>query len=183
MLYLQETSSETVFVDRFEDVNTLHCFRVIRLWEQNPALLLVSPGLLPFATLAKTVSPAALLKQVADKVEAIASPDQQRNVSACAQLLAGLKYDDRFIRAFLRKELMQESTVYQEIIRRGIQQGRQEGESIVISRQLMRKFGGLPAALQARLQQLSIEQLEELAEGLFDFSTIQDLVNWLDAHS
>jgi predicted transposase/invertase (TIGR01784 family) len=181
VIYLQETASESVLIDRFKDINTFHRYRVVRLWEEDPAPLLASPGLIPLATLAQTNSPAALLGQVAGKVDTIDLPDQQREISACAQLLAGLRYDNRLIRAFLREELMQESVVYQEIIQRGIQQGRQQGELAVILRQLTRKLGSVSPEIQAKLQSLSAEKLEELAEVLLDLSTVQDLANWLEA--
>lgn len=46
-------------------------------------------------------------------------------------------------------------------------------------RQLRRRIGNLSPQLQERISQLSIEQLENLAEALLDFSTEGDLVAWL----
>jgi Domain of unknown function (DUF4351) len=39
--------------------------------------------------------------------------------------------------------------------------------------------GTLPADLQARVERLSVPQLEVLSETLFDLSTIADLESWL----
>jgi hypothetical protein len=36
--------------------------------------------------------------------------------------------------------------------------------------------------MQARLQALSLNQLEELGEALLDFSSAADLADWLQAH-
>lgn len=69
----------------------------------------------------------------------------------------------------------------QEGIERGLEQGRQEGEIAVITRLLSRKFGTVDAEVQERLRQLSIAQLEDLAEALLDFSTQADLISWLNA--
>ncbi|MEH1845622.1 MAG: hypothetical protein V7L25_11650 [Nostoc sp.] len=57
----------------------------------------------------------------------VKAQSQQRNISACTQLLAGLKYDNNLITSLLPEELMQESVVYQRIIRQGIEQGIEQG--------------------------------------------------------
>nr|WP_242042595.1 DUF4351 domain-containing protein [Leptolyngbya sp. FACHB-541] len=83
-----------------------------------------------------------------------------------------------------REEVMEIVTSWmQEGIERGLEQGRQEGEIAVISRLLSRKFGAVDAALQECLRQLSIAQLEDLAEALLDFSTKADLMDWLNRRS
>ena len=70
---------------------------------------------------------------------------------------------------------MRESAIYQEIL----QEGRQEGETLLVLRLLTRRFGTLSLELRSQIQQLSIEQLEELGEALLDFSSIRDLTDWL----
>lgn len=60
VIFLQETTSDLTRVDYYEDTNTRHRYRVVRLWEQNPALFLTNPGLLPFAPLTQTDSPQTL---------------------------------------------------------------------------------------------------------------------------
>lgn len=56
---------------------------------------------------------------------------------------------------------------------------RQEQTLEVVMRQLRRRIGNLSQQLSKRISQLSIEQLENLAEALLDFSTEGDLVVWL----
>ncbi|MEH2239859.1 Rpn family recombination-promoting nuclease/putative transposase [Nostoc sp.] len=56
---------------------------------------------------------------------------------------------------------------------------RQEQTLEVVMRQLRRRIGNLTQQLQDSISQLSIEQLENLAEALLDFSTEGDLVAWL----
>ncbi|WP_392534479.1 hypothetical protein [Nostoc sp. C117] len=58
-----------MFIEQFTDTNTVHRFRVIRIWEQDPAPLLAFVGLLPLAVLARTDSPESLLEQVAAQVD------------------------------------------------------------------------------------------------------------------
>ena len=51
--------------------NTWHRYTVIKLWEQDPTPLLVSPALLPLAPLARADRPVELLKKVIDRVAQI----------------------------------------------------------------------------------------------------------------
>ena len=125
------------------------------------------------AALAQTDSPTTLLEQVAAQVDMIEEPEQQRNISACVEMLASLRFDKDFIQQFLREELMRESSIYQEIL--------QEGKRDTIIRQLKRRIGSVSPELQAYIQKLSIEQLDTLSEAVLDFSNAADLTVWLQS--
>ena len=131
-------------------------------------------------------SPTALLEQVAARVDMIEEPNQQRNISVCVEVLARLKFDENLIRQFLREDLMRESPLYQEIlqegVQQGIQQGIQQGEVTLTLRLLTRRLGSVPPQLRSQIQQLSTTQVEALGEALLDFSSTQDLVDWLQTH-
>jgi predicted transposase/invertase (TIGR01784 family) len=62
VIYLAPSQSERVYQTRFEQVNTVHSFEVIRLWEQPFEAFLASPGLLPFAVLGRVEDPVAALE-------------------------------------------------------------------------------------------------------------------------
>ena len=51
---------------------------------------------------------------------------------------------------------------------------------MLILRQSPRRVGAVEPELQERIRQLSLTQLETLAEVLLDFSSSADLVNWLE---
>ncbi|AHB87642.1 protein of unknown function DUF2887 [Thermosynechococcus sp. NK55a] len=70
----------------------------------------------------------------------------------------------------------------EEGLHQGLQQGLQEGEVLVILRQLRRRFGSVPRDLEERIRQLSISQIEALAEALLDFRELEEVAAWL-AHS
>ena len=186
VIFLKQTQAEAADVDQLAVGNTVHRYRILRLWEQDPVPLMANPALLPLAVLARTDSPTTLLQQVAAQVDMIEEPQQQRNISACAEVLAGLKFEKDLIRQFLREELMRESVIYQEILQVGRQQGRQEGRqeegANLVLRLLARRLGQLTPELNSQIQALSVAQLEELGEALLDFSTRQDLIDWLQAH-
>lgn len=50
----------------------------------------------------------------------------------------------------------------------------------MIMRPLTRLFGTLDADLQARIRSSSTDRLEDLSEALLDFSSVGDLVTWLE---
>jgi hypothetical protein len=58
----------------------------------------------------------------------------------------------------------------------GRQEGRKEGDLAILSKQLRRRFGELPAWAVARLSQADAEQLEAWAERIFDARDVADLL-------
>ncbi len=184
VIFLKQTTNEIVFSEEYRDRTTSHRYRVIRLWEQDPAIFLANPALLPLATLTRTDSPQALLGQVAELVARIEDIQQRQNISGCAEIIAGMRFKKDLIRQLFREEIMRESVIYQDILQQGIQQGKQEGKqeealSLVI-RLLVRRVGKIDLMVEERIRELSIEQLEGLGEALLDFSQVADLVDWLE---
>ena len=55
-----------------------------------------------------------------------------------------------------------------------------EGEVKIILRQLTRRFSNLSPNTIIQIQQLNSDQLETLADKVFDFTTQNDLDAWLD---
>ena len=64
-----------------------------------------------------------------------------------------------------------------------MQQGLQQGKSNLVMRLLTQKLGTLSESIQARVLQLSSDQLDSLTESLLDFNTVDNLVNWLEEMS
>ncbi|MEQ8539214.1 MAG: DUF4351 domain-containing protein [Coleofasciculus sp. D1-CHI-01] len=172
VIFLQETTSEVVFTEEYRDSTTLHRYRVIRLWEQNPAPFLANPTLLPLATLARTDEPQGLLAHLPEQVARIPNREQRQNISGCTEILAGLRFEKDLIRRFLREDMMRGSVIYQDIL--------QQGAFKLIRSQLNWRLGEIEPALLERVRELSPEQLDNLAVALFNFSEVRDLADWLD---
>lgn len=85
------------------------------------------PGLLPFAVLSQTNDPAQVLTQISQITEQIADRRVKSNLMAASAILAGLVLESEVIQRIIRSDIMQESTMYQEILRQGKEQGRAEG--------------------------------------------------------
>jgi predicted transposase/invertase (TIGR01784 family) len=82
---------------------------------------------------------------------------------------------------------LQQTRVYQEAIAegevRGLERGRTQGEQGLVLKQLIRKLGKIDPEVQARVNSLSIENVEFLGEALLDFTQMADLLSWLDGDS
>ena len=192
VIFLQETEDKNAFINVYQDVNTTHYYQVIRMWEQDPVLFLNNPALLPLAPLTRTNAPQDLLSQVAESVAKIEEIEIKRDIVACTEILAGLRFEKKLISQLLREDIMRESVIYQDILQKGEEKGRKEGEKRgeqrgrelgeqrTIIRLLNRRFGELDSSLVDRITTLNIEKLDNLADALLDFSNINDLVNWLN---
>jgi len=174
VVYLQQTSSGLAQQTSFVLERTRHEFDVIRLWEQPSASFFNSPGLLPFAVLSQVDDRVQVLQQVALAIDRLPDQRMQNNIAASTAILSGLVLKEALIQRILRRDLMQESVIYQSIL--------QEGSLSLLLRQLNRKVGALSAELQTQIQALPRTQLEELGEALLDFDGLADLVHWLQTH-
>lgn len=65
----------------------------------------------------------------------------------------------------------------------GIQTGIQKGKEELVVLQLKHRFGSVSSEMAERLNDLSSEQLNELAEALLDFKTTADLQIWLSRNN
>ena len=179
VIYLRKSQSPLVRQNYYQRGKTNHQFEVIRLWEMPSEPLLRSPGLFPFAILAQTENRDNLLRQIAQEIDKIRDSRQQSNVAASTAILAGLLLNKDIIQRLLKKDIMQESIIYQEIKAEGLQ----EGEAKLVLRQLNRRIGSISSKLSRKIQSLSVEQLENLGEDLLDFESRQDLEQWLENES
>lgn len=77
---------------------------------------------------------------------------------------------------------LKNTKVYAEALQEGLQEGQKKAlaqERALVIRLLKREVGELPKATLAYVDQLSLMQLEDLAEALLDFGELADLENWL----
>jgi len=159
VIYLKQTGSELVYQTSFTMERTRHEFDVIRLWEQPASLFLQYPGLIPFAVLGESADAEETLRQAAQRVDQIADPQTQANLMAASGILAGLKLEEDIIYRILRRDIMQESTVY-----RSIQREAQEERDRAIAINLLRR--GVAIDIIAPSTGLSIEEVQQLQQQI-----------------
>jgi predicted transposase/invertase (TIGR01784 family) len=115
VIYLKPTTSELVCQTSFTLENTRHDFQVIRLWEQPASLFLQYRGLIPFAALGQSESPAEMLRQATQIMNQIEDSTTQANLMAASAILAGLRLEQDVIYSLVRRDIMQESVIYRSI--------------------------------------------------------------------
>lgn len=171
VIYLQQTNSELVQQTTFTLEETFHRFQVLRLWEQSTSVFLQYPGLLPFAVLTNTNSPAETLRQVASEISNINDQRTQSNVAASTFILAGLVLDQNIIQQLLRREVMRESVTYQAILAEGLAEGRAEGRAEGIQEGIQEGIRlvavnllkeGISVEAIAKATGLTVEQVQQL---------------------
>ncbi|NEP77947.1 MAG: DUF4351 domain-containing protein [Okeania sp. SIO3B3] len=85
---------------------------------------------------------------------------------------------------------MQESVIYQDIFQtgfergfqRGFERGLQKAKAAIIKiiiRFLTRNLGIISEEMEAKIRSLSISELDELVDAQFNFTSMDDLINWL----
>jgi predicted transposase YdaD len=186
LVVLKQTGQEVP--DRYEDERTVHGYDVVKLWEEDPAVLLKHEGLLPLATLCRTESSEKLLADVAARITRIRLRQRRREALNWSRMLAGLRYDKKLIFDLLKEsDMLEESVIYQDIFQKGeqqgLQQGLQEGKRELAMHLLERRVGKLSAKTRRQIQHLPIERIEALCEALLDFHTKADLTRWLKEHA
>jgi len=187
VIHLRPTVSHLARIEQLAIGHTRHSFHSLRLWEQDPAPLLADPALLPLAVLARPTSPSPelLLTQVRERLQAIADLDQRRLTGSGCQLLAGLAFPPDVIQRLLAMSILEDSSVYQLIKRKGLEegvgQGRRQEALDLLGRLLLRRCGPLNSGQQEAIAALPLETLEQLGEALLDFNGADDLNRWLAA--
>ncbi len=73
-----------------------------------------------------------------------------------------------------------QSRVYQDAKAEGKAEGSDDKSRSLTWRVLNKKITNLPADVKLRFDQLSVEQIDRLAEDLLSFNSIADVLAWLD---
>jgi Domain of unknown function (DUF4351)/Putative transposase, YhgA-like len=129
----------------------------------------------------------------------IAKRDRPKVKAECLRLLVTLKLDpaktrliSKFVDTYLRLNDREEKTFQAELDKIGTAQKEaimqvttsweEKGQRSLISLLIEQKVGQLPEALNSRVSSLSPNKLSSLAIALLNFSSIDDLSNWLSAN-
>jgi predicted transposase/invertase (TIGR01784 family) len=163
VIYLKQSGADLVYQTSFTMERTRHEFDVIRLWEQPASLFLQYPGLIPFAVLGDSLDLEATLRQAARLVDRIPDPMIKANLMAASGILAGLRLEDEVVYSILRRDIMQESTVY-----RSIENDARKDEKLAIALNFLRD--GLSIEAVAHGTDLSIAEVQQLQQQINESS-------------
>ncbi|WP_308255142.1 DUF4351 domain-containing protein [Geminocystis sp. GBBB08] len=56
-------------------------------------------------------------------------------------------------------------------------------EQNVIKRLIKRRFNNLSEELEDKINSLSLSQLDSLADAIFDFQSLDDVIHWLEINT
>jgi predicted transposase/invertase (TIGR01784 family) len=166
----------------------LNCEQVHRIYLNELGEIQQLPlgvALMVLTTVEETQAPEKARYLLARTQEQIADTEASRAIIEMIATIMVYKFTNlsrQEVEAMLGLQLA-DTRVYREAKEEGRLEGRLEGESALILRLLQRRFGAVDEVLAARIQALEIEQLESLAEALLDFTTLNDLVLWLNCPS
>ena len=93
-----------------------------------------------------------------------------------SERLIGLTTAEIMATLGISNQFWRHTRAFQEIL----QEGRSREACDLAGRLLERRFGPLTPALFARVEALSLPELEELSLALLEFQTLEDLSRWLD---
>ena len=126
-----------------------------------------------------------LAKQINEKVQREPDIDLQDQVVKFIETVLVYKFprlSRQEIEAMFTFNDLKNTRVYQDAKQEGLQLGKQEGlqrQVAMLLKILNRKFGKLSPRTTNRITKLSVMQLENLAEVIFDLQTVADLNDWL----
>ncbi len=86
-----------------------------------------------------------------------------------------LEKNPLFVEIFERYTQLGEQWGEQRGIQIGKQQGEQHGKAMMLHRLLEKRFGNLPSWVNSRLEQASVQQLEQWSLQLFDAASLEDV--------
>lgn len=175
-----------VIKDRFEGdflgLRALQDYRVVNLWEVEAEVVFEQAlvSLMPFVPILKSGGDVATVQRA---LNTLRSDERLVELESLLAFFARFVLDTELVSQIMRWDMvvLKESPWYQEILNEGEIKGRQEEGRSLIIRQLTRRFGTIAPAAEAKIQTLSIAQLEALGEALLDFASAEDLDNWLQS--
>ena len=72
------------------------------------------------------------------------------------------------------------------LIQQGVEEGRdlgvEEGKAAILMKQINKRFGRIPPALEHKLRASKTEVVDQFGESLFDFQSLEDVEKWWEKH-
>jgi predicted transposase YdaD len=179
------------FESNFLGLQARQDYCVINLWEVEAETVFEQSldTLLPFVPILKDGGNQQTVRRALVQLQ---QNEELVELESLLGFFASFVLDTELVGQIMRWDMtvLRESPWYQEILAEGEQRGRtegriegrkEEGQSLIL-RQLNRRFGTLPANIEAQVQALDLPQIEALGEVLLDFAQLSDLSNWLQEH-
>jgi predicted transposase YdaD len=154
-------------------------FRVIKLWEIPAELLLKTGwiGVLPLVTLAEGGKQPEVVKEMIDRLASA----EEYDLLAISQVLGGLVFKkgselEWFRKRFrMHQDILRESSVYQEIVEEGREEGRIQGQREILIGFVQRHFSEIAALAKQQADRITDPQmLQAVILKLLDAQTVEE---------
>jgi len=152
-------------------------YRVIRVWQLAPAMLLAAGATIPLAPLGDVTEPQlpGLIQQMDQRIRQVArTPEEIGTLWTAADVLMGLRYERALVDQLLAGvQNMEESPTYQAIVEKGMIKDRHE----VLLRQGQKKFGAPSEAVVSAVRSITdFDRLNSLTDRILDVWSWDDLL-------
>jgi hypothetical protein len=155
-------------------------YRVVDIRELDGRKLLDSDGIGDnvLAILARLGDKREAVRHIVEKAARLDSPARRAALEQLS-ILAGLRKLAPLVKEEVSRMPITEDILKHEIIgpayRQGRQEGLQEGEMRILRRQLVTRFGQIPAWLDDRLKHCPTSDLEEFSDRVLSAQSLEDL--------
>ena len=133
-----------------------------------------------------------IARKLAEKIEQETNTELRDNIVEFIEAVLVYKFPKltrQEVEAMFSHSDLKKTRVYQDAVlegrQEGLQIGKQEGlqrQVAMLLRQLTRKFGKISPRIKSQISKLSVAQLEDLAEAIFDLQSSADLSAWIKKH-
>ncbi len=135
-----------------------------------------------------------IARKLAEKIEQETNTELRDNIVEFIEAVLVYKFPKlsrQEVEAMFTHSDLKKTRVYQDAMQEGVQIGEQrglqigeqrglvKGQSAMLLRQLTRKFGKISPRIKSQISKLSVAQLEDLAEAIFDLQSSADLSAWI----
>ncbi len=171
----------TAYESEVLGLRALQQYRVINLWEIDAQIVFQQQlkSLLPFIPVLKNGGEEAIVRQA---VQLLRADQQLSELEPLLAFFASFVLSSRLVQQIMRWDMavLLESPWYQEILNKGIQQGRQEGirEGLLAAIEfgLELKFGSSGLELMPEISQIQdVDVLRAIQEGLRTINSLDEL--------
>lgn len=153
-----------------------YSYRLLDIRELNGERLLESEqvGDNIVAILARVKDPKAAIHRVVQRIAKLDAGDRESALRSLL-ILAGLRKLSQVVVEETRNVPILNDILDHEVLGREYKKGVEQGEVIILRRQIQTRFGNVPAWVEQRLTNLSTAELEQLGIRILDAATLEDL--------
>ena len=162
--------------------------RIVDIRDFDPEPLLASDNLAEnvITVLMRHPEPREALRRILGKI-AKASPAERVAALADVFILAGLRrmaplVEEEAAKMPILNDIMDHEVLGPKLrdamargLKEGRQEGRQEGELEIVRRMVAKRFGGLPGWAESKLNEMTIVEIENMADRLLDAYSLEEL--------